>query len=270
MVIWHHGTLDRLSRSRDCTKGTETLGQGCALRDSETGVQLLCRDPVRLLAPHFKGCFGAICMSATAQPFDFYHDLLGLMSERAVRISYPSPFPPQNSLQLIAGEVSTAYRDRERDRVRTAELIGDAVMATPGNVAVYFPSFKMMADVLPHLYLDGRAVLMQQPQMSDVDRNDMLEVMRRGEGHVLLAVLGGIFLGVDLPADALRCAVVVGPSLPQASLSRKLLQQWYQDRYQKDFNTHGWSRHGSGGTGCWACHQRSTDTGTVVLIGSDF
>ena len=164
--------------------------------------------------------------------------------------------------------MSTAYRDRERDRVRTAELIGDAVMATPGNVAVYFPSFKMMADVLPHLYLDGRAVLMQQPRMSDVARNDMLEVMRRGEA-CLLAVLGGIFLEVDLPADALRFAVVVGPS--PSLMSRKLLQQWYQDRYQKGFQ-YAWLVPGMARVGQAAGRviRGPTDTGTVVLIGQRF
>lgn len=272
VVIWHHGALDRLTRSKAARKARKRWGKEAPSIDTNTGVQLLCRDPVKLLASHFKACFGAICMSATAQPFDFYHDLLGLNTDRAVRISYPSPFPPKNSLQLIVGEVSTAYRDRDRDRERTAELIGDAVVATPGNVAVYFPSFKMMSDTLPHLYLDGRAVLMQQPRMTDVERNDMLEVMRRGEGHVLLAVLGGIFSeGVDLPAEALRCAIVVGPSLPQASLSRRLLQEWYQERYQKGFQ-YAWLVPGMARVGQAAGRviRGPTDTGTIVLIGQRF
>ena len=72
--------------------------------------------------------------------------------------------------------------------------------------------------------------------MDEKARAGLISTMARGEGHVLMAVLGGIFSeGVDLPGDALVGVVVVGPSLPQANLSRRLMQQWYQDRYKQGF-----------------------------------
>jgi DNA excision repair protein ERCC-2 len=272
VVIWRRGQLDRLTRSRAAKKARKVWGKDAWCIDMNTGIQLLCRDPVRLLEPHFRDAFSTLVMSATAQPFDFYQDLLGLSEKRICRLNYPSPFPPENSFHAVVADVSTAYRDRDRDRLKTAEQIRHAVLATPGNVAVYFPSFKMMSELRPFLDFEARPILVQESRMSDAERQNMLSEMRQGRGHVLLAVLGGIFSeGVDLPADALKCAVVVGPSLPQANLGRRLLQEWYQEKYNKGFQ-YAWLVPGLARVGQAAGRviRGPTDVGTVVLIGKRF
>ena len=70
--------------------------------------------------------------------------------------------------------------------------------------------------------------------MDEASRPGLLATLGRAEGHVLLGVLGGIFAeGVDLPGAALLAAVIVGPALPMANLERKLLQAWFQERYEE-------------------------------------
>ena len=72
--------------------------------------------------------------------------------------------------------------------------------------------------------------------MDEAARTEVLDTMGRGEGHVLLGVLGGIFAeGIDLPGSGLLAAVVVGPALPAVGLERKLMSGWFEDRYGSGF-----------------------------------
>ena len=108
--------------------------------------------------------------------------------------------------------------------------------------------------------------------MSDEARTALLDTMRRAEGHALLGVLGGIFSeGVDLPGDALLAAVVVGPSLPQANLERRLLQEWFQERYEEGFR-YAWLVPGLSRVVQAAGRVIRTpeDRGAVVLVGRRF
>ena len=88
----------------------------------------------------------------------------------------------------------------------------------------------------------------------------------------MLGVMGGIFSeGIDLPGKALICAVMVGPALPMANLSRKLIQQWYQEKYGEGFR-YGWVVPGMSRVAQAAGRviRSPDDKGTVVLIGKRF
>ena len=123
-------------------------------------------------------------------------------------------FPLENRNCYVISDVLTQYKYRERQAPKTAEKILDIIENCSGNIAVYFSSFGHMAQVLPLIHLDERPSLQQVPRMSEGDRSEFVETMKRAEGHVLFAVMGGIFSeGVDLPSDALVCAVMVGPAL---------------------------------------------------------
>jgi DNA excision repair protein ERCC-2 len=72
--------------------------------------------------------------------------------------------------------------------------------------------------------------------MDEAARTDVLKTLAGGHGHVLLGVLGGIFSeGIDLPGAGLLAAVVVGPALPAIGLERKMMADWFQDRYGQGF-----------------------------------
>ncbi len=244
------------------------------LPDSEEagGIQLLCRDPARLLGPIFHNAWGSVTMSATLRPADFFQAMYGMPDDRVLRVTRPSPFPAENRRVLVVPEVSTLYRHRRRDRVDTARLISEAAGAVPGNVAVFFPSFAVLTDVAPLLELGERPVLLQRRGMGERQRERLLRKLRRGEGHVLLAVLGGIFSeGIDLPGAGLLAVVVVGPSLPAANLSRRLLESWFEERYRQGFR-YAWLVPGMGRVVQAAGRVIRTpeDRGLVVLIGRRF
>lgn len=202
---------------------------------------LFCRDPSPHLARRFSVASGAVCMSATLRPERFFLDVLGLPAEDTSGLRLPSPFDPANLEVLLAGAVSTRFRDRARDREETAALVEEAIQAVPGNSAVLFSSFALMDSLVPLLDLGGRRVLRQTPGMTETQRDAILEELSAGgrdddlPPRVLLGVLGGIFSeGIDLPGDALLAAVIVGPGLPAVSWEQEAIRDWYERR-----NGHG-------------------------------
>ena len=277
VVLWRTGRSARPRRpAPPRPQGQLSLIAGPAMHGGaagpETGLKLLCRDPSGLLGAVFGDLAGAICMSATLRPADFYERLLGLPGPRVRRVGQPSPFPPEHRRVLVLPDVSTEYRRRDRDRLETARLVSETVRAVPGNVAVFFPSFAFRDQIAPLLSLGDRPVLMQERGMPDAARSALLDTLRRAEGHALLGVLGGIFSeGVDLPGDALLAAVVVGPSLPQANLERRLLQQWFDERYQEGFR-YAWLVPGLSRVvqAAGRVIRSPEDRGAVVLVGRRF
>lgn len=273
LALWRRGPLDRSRyRRRQAKFDRPNADIPTLTQDARTGLSLLCRDPSRLLGPLFKKLAGAVCMSATLEPADFYRAMFGLDEETSTEASFPSPFPPERRQVLVVPSVSTEYRHRDRDRDQTAALISEFVAVVPGNAAVFFPSFAFREAVLPLLKLDGRPTLIQERRMSEDDRTALLETMSRGEGHVLLAVLGGIFSeGVDLPGGGLVAAAVVGPALPHANRARRLKQAWYQEQYGQGFR-YAWLVPGMARVVQAAGRVIRTpeDRGSIVLIGRRF
>jgi DNA excision repair protein ERCC-2 len=214
--------------------GEETV----ALVDLRTGreaVRLLCLDPSRWLGPKLAELAGVVGCSATLSPAEFHRDLLGLPPKTAF-LAVPSPFPTENRRVVVAPRVSTAYRDRERDAPATAALLSKAVAETPGNVAMYFPSFAMLDDIVPRLDLGERTLLAQERGLSEDDRAAWLAHLGSSTDTVLAAVLGGVFAeGIDLPAGALAMVAVVGPALPPVGLERDLLRRHYDERFGQGF-----------------------------------
>jgi len=235
-------------------------------------VGVLCVDAAPYLRPLMSKLAGFIGASATVTPSAFYRDLLGLPDEIAT-IHTPSPFPPENRKILVAPRVSTAWRDRRSHAQATAELTEGCVRATPGNTAIYFPSFAMLRDISARWHLPDHEVLVQRPAMKPSVRARWLTRMSEdGPPVALAAVLGGIFAeGIDLPAGALSAIVVVGPALPPIGLERDLLKEYYERRFSKGF------RYASLVPGITRVVQaagrlirRDGDRGVIVLVGRRF
>lgn len=213
--------------------GPETVGlvDGGSLR-------LLCLDPSAILGSRIAGLGGFVGCSATLRPWSFYRDLIGLPADRLDQLDVPSPFPADRRAVVVAPRVSTRFSEREQHAPRTAALVEQIVSAIPGNVAVYAPSFAVLDDLLDRLDLGGRGLLRQQPAMSDLERQALLDQLTSGgEPVVLGAVLGGIFAeGIDLPGEALRGVIVIGPGLPPVGLERDLLRACFEERYGEGFS----------------------------------
>jgi len=239
---------------------------------SPAGLRLLCRDPSGLLGPFFEQLAASVCMSATLDPPDFHQAMLGLSDARRLEARFPSPFPPENRRVLVVPTISTEYRKRERDRAATADLINEVIAAVPGNLAIFFPSFAFKRQIESLIDTGDRPVLVQGRSMGEAARAEVLDTLAKGEGHVFMGVLGGIFAeGIDLPGDGLHAAVIVGPALPQANLARRLLQQWFQERYGHGFR-YAWLVPGMSKVVQAAGRVIRTpeDRGAIILLGRRF
>ena len=217
--------------------GDETIAIWRAEGGKEpSGLKLLCRDPAPVLGPTFDDLSATIAMSATLRPVEFYAAMFGLTAANTVSADFDSPFPPENRRVLVVGGVSTEYRHRARDKAAIAVQIEAAIAAVPGNIAVFFSSFALRDEVAGEMGLLSRPVIFQERQMDESDRARVLATLAKGENHVLMGVLGGIFAeGIDLPGAGLLAAVIVGPALPAVGLERKLMSAWYQERYDSGF-----------------------------------
>ena len=104
---------------------------------------------------------------------------------------------------------------------------------------MYFPSFEYLNNVLevykaawPEDY-----IIVQQSRMDDDERQAFLTKFEELPNRTMIAfaVMGGIFSeGIDLTGERLSGAIIVGVGLPQISMERDLILEYY-----KEFNGQG-------------------------------
>ncbi|NLI52986.1 MAG: DEAD/DEAH box helicase family protein [Clostridiales bacterium] len=202
-------------------------------------VTLFCTDASGKLGEVYQKCRSEILFSATLSPAAFYRDLSGV-GEKAPFLALPSPFPPEH-LAVFHLPVDLRYRAREATLALVAEAICAFVSArTRGNYLVFVPSHTylqklsaLLVEALPQIEL-----FEQSPKMDDAARAAFLARFSPDSESVAvgLAVMGGVFAeGIDLPAERLCGAVVVGVGLPQVCLERDVLREAYEETYQSGF-----------------------------------
>ena len=209
------------------------------LEDNRFLIRLQCMDPSRPLDERLSLCRSSILFSATLLPIRYYKDQLsGGPEDYAVYAE--SPFDPDNRLVLIADDVSTRYKRRTSDEYRRiADYITDFCSAKPGNYMAFFPSYRYLTEIAAFLEdQPGIRLLVQQNSMSEPEREEFLSAFaEEREGTLLgLCVLGGIFSeGIDLTADRLIGAIIVGPGLPMVCNERELFRAYYAQRCDAGF-----------------------------------
>jgi DNA excision repair protein ERCC-2 len=153
-------------------------------------------------------------------------------------VSIGNPFPRERRRLVVDATVATTWRERAAHAPRLAERLSAFADQVPGNTLVLFPSFQYLSDVAGLLSPRTKRVLVQQRSDSERDREALLQALRGAVlGDVLLlAVAGGVFAeGVDYPGDMLRAVAVVGPCLPVPTLDTRLLQAYYEERFERGF-----------------------------------
>jgi DNA excision repair protein ERCC-2 len=200
--------------------------------------KILCKDAARFLHDRLAGFHSVVAMSATLTPFAFYQDVLGFPTERTFTAEFPSPFPPQNRKIVVVPDVSTAYRDRQRDAPKIAQTIDDIVAQRSGNYMAFFPSFAFLRLVRPWLRVSGAGLIEQTESMTETERTAVLRSLQQREAgsQLVLAVQGGIFAeGVDYPGDMLVGVIIVGPGLPRVDAEQELIRAYYEEKYGHGF-----------------------------------
>lgn len=201
-------------------------------------LKVFCKDPSRFLGKIFDSAHATVALSATLEPFDFYRKLLGFPEDRTAELSLPSPFPRNNRKIVVVSEIDTTYKRRADHYDRIAENVAEIAEASDGNYLALFPSYAFLREVNDRLPPIRKHVMVQRTDMTDYERNAMLDILRERSrrGNLILAVSGGMYAeGIDYRGDMLSGVMVVGPALPQVSFEQELLKQYYDERYGAGF-----------------------------------
>ena len=163
--------------------------------------------------------YANVFMSATMAPISMYSDMF--MLDGAVSKNYESPFPKANRIAFIDGSITTKYESRSVDEYkRIAERIEEFRRHIPGNIAVFFPSFKVLEGTARHLSMARRIV--QGENMSSAATGELLERFAASHDTALLAVMGGsLSEGVDYRDNLIKGIVIVGIPLSMPDLETR-------------------------------------------------
>ncbi len=236
----------------------------CIYSDYQNGgdfyLHLQCMDPSRLLKQCFAKGKSATLFSATLLPIRYYIEQLGGNADTDYAVYAPSPFSKENRIIMVARDVSTKYTRRSgSEYLKIAGYIKNFVEAKKGNYMVFFPSYRMLKDiseVLGNLYVqdggelesfstgngtpedngsrNGKTILALQLQnMTEEEKEAFLEFFdaEGPETRIGFCVMGGIFgEGIDLRADRLIGAVIVGTGLPQVCNERELFRNYFDEK----------------------------------------
>lgn len=205
-------------------------------------LRLFCVNPAENLGEYLKKGKSAIFFSATMFPMLYYRELL-TTDRDAYGIYVQSPFPKENRRILIGSDVSSRYTRRNRaEYQKIAGYIARCVWQRQGNYMVFFPSYRLMEDVLQvyeeEFSVDWVRCVCQTPDMTEQEREGFLEEFQEREGTLVgFCILGGIFSeGVDLTGESLIGAVIVGTGLPQIGSQREILKEYYDKKNHCGFD----------------------------------
>jgi DNA excision repair protein ERCC-2 len=203
-------------------------------------LRLYCLDPSVLLRRALERGKAAVFFSATLTPVDYYRVLLGGSPEDPT-LQLPSAFPPENLAVLIHDRIQTHFKARDTSLGDVAQAIKALIQERAGNYLVYFPSYQYLRAV--HEQFQGLdpavSTIVQSPSMTEAGRETFLAAFDVPHGKTLVgfAVLGGVFgEGIDLTGERLIGAIIVGVGLPQMSVERDLIREYFEERNGEGFN----------------------------------
>lgn len=237
-----------------------------------TTFTLRCLDPAPNLIEPLDYCHGVILFSATLNPMDYYgRVLLGERSYRSVSIA--SPFSEKNCLILNRRDISTRYKDRERNLPAILEALKQLHSQNRGNTLVFFSSFAFMEQAREYWQSKFDITLQTQDrQMDEHQRNRFVESFQNKEDSIYFAVLGGIFSeGLDLKGEQLTSVAVISVGIPPPDSEQELLKDFYNNHglqgYDFAYRFPGWNRvlQAAG-----RLIRSEEDRGVLLLIGDRF
>ncbi len=190
-----------------------------------------CLDPA-LVTSVINDLRSVILMSGTLWHKDYYIDVLGIDRDRCETLDLPNPFPAENRLILVDKSVTTKFELRDESQwMKIAGNLERIVDVVPGRIAVYFPSYEVMENVLRHLNLK-KPILVEGRKTSVLEALSFLEL---NEEAVLLAVARGkISEGVDLSREGrgmLSAVVIAGLPYPKNTDVQRARLRYFESRF---------------------------------------
>lgn len=242
------GILDFYFQVRDFLNVSELVDENYVVytakgEDGCFRMRLFCVNPSVNIQHCLDKGISTVFFSATLHPMKYYKSLLSTR-EDDYGIYVQSPFDRKNRRLLICTDVSSRYTRRGYEEYRRiAEYIARMTWQKKGNYMVFFPSYRLLEDVYQIYEQEFSAswvrCICQTSSMNEQEREEFLEEFKEQGKETLLGfcIMGGIFSeGIDLMGDRLIGAAVVGTGLPQVSLERELLKQYYDRQGKQGFD----------------------------------
>ncbi len=237
----------------------------------------------------------SLLFSATLLPIQYYKKLLGGEKED-YEIYAKSIFDPQKKGLFIATDVTSKYSKRSKEEYQKfAEYIHIITNQQRGNYMVFCPSHAFMHtlyDTYMNTYFEQETTMciMQDVTMSQEKREEFLEHFSKSnvidfEGKIQMeveiessrkligfCVMGGIFSeGIDLTQDRLIGAIVIGTGIPQISLEKRVVEEYFN---KEQINGYDYAYRFPGMNKVLQASGRvirtEQDTGVVVLLDARF
>ena len=210
--------------------------------DGRFRLKLYCVNPAVNLQECLDRGRSAVFFSATLLPIQYYKSLLSTREDNYA-VYARTAFARDQSLVLVASDVSSKYTRRNAGEFALiARYICETVEARRGNYIVFFPSYRLLAQVYEAysgLCPSGVECMIQRAGMGEREREEFLEAFagERDNSLVGFCVLGGIFSeGIDLKHEQLIGAIVVGTGIPQISNERAILKEFYDKQKGEGFD----------------------------------
>jgi len=196
-------------------------------------------DPSVVSGKVFETVHSGILMSGTLTPPEMYRETLGIPEERTTTCtSYPSPFLADRRPVMIASDVTSKYTARGENNTRKIrEHIRALLKNTPGNVAVFCQSYRMLEEIVVdadwpevHFRLEENRTWTKR----DVGRKLQTLKEKRQSGHrVLVAgVFGGrLSEGVDYSDNILDAVVCVGIPIAPQTVPQTSLREYIDNKH---------------------------------------
>lgn len=211
-------------------------------RDGRLSCHLL--DPSIISKPVFSNSAGSILMSGTLFPPKMYSDILGLSSLRNVSFKeYISPFESHNKPISVATDVTTRFKQRGyQNTQKICEHIYAVAKETPGHIAVFAPSYKLLDEFIEKEGWPNRIVIKETSEWkkSEVDQIiPDLEKYKKSKQKVILAgVFGGkLSEGIDYNNNILEAVVCIGIPVAPPSVFADALKEFLETKFGRN---NGW------------------------------
>ncbi len=190
-----------------------------------------CLDP-SLVTEVINETRSAVLMSGTLWNMDYYIDVLGLNKDRCRSLELPSPFPPENRLILVDMAVTTKFEERsEFQWVKMAERLNQIIQAINGRVAVYFPSYDVMHNVVKHVKLNVPMLI----EKGDTKIVDVLNFLKENSKCAIFGVARGkMSEGVDMSIEGhsmLSAVIIAGLPFPKKTELQLALQEYFAEKF---------------------------------------
>ena len=197
-------------------------------------------DPGLVSKPVFEQSAGAMLMSGTLYPPSMYANILALPPSSTTSVAYPSPFAAMRRPVLVAKNVTTKYTERSPENTRAIRThIQALINASPGNVAVFAPSYAMLNEVVLEGHFNGVRVMAESREWTKQDLDQVVDTLLEEKRHGRKILLAGVFgarlsEGVDYHSGALDAVACIGiPNSPPSVLS-KALKTYAEERFGRN------------------------------------